>query len=195
MQSLKMKIELCFISLSVLFLLLVIKTIDIPIYWGPDMAIVGWKYLLINNIFTILFLILFIVSLVMKVRFGKSLQGVTCISSKIRNVKNLNYNYLMFFTTYIIPLICFDVQETRDCVLLLVLLIVLCTLFLKTNVYYQNPILAFMGLNLYEVDMTYKGESICNVIVIADGKLKEDMEISKHNIDGNEVVYCKTKNK
>ena len=101
----------------------------------------------------------------------------------------------MFFTTYIIPLICFDVQGTRDCVLLLVLLIVLCTLFLKTNVYYQNPILAFMGLNLYEVDMTYKSESICNVIVIADGKLKENMEISKHNIDGNEVVYCKTNNR
>ena len=131
----------------------------------------------------------------MKARFGKSLQGATCISSKIHNVKNLNYNYLMFFTTYIIPLICFDVQETRDCVLLLVLLIVLCTLFLKTNVYYQNPILAFMGLNLYEVDMTYKSESICNVIVIADGKLKEDVEISKHNIDGNEVIYCKTNNK
>lgn len=54
--------------------------------------------------------------------------------------------------------------------------------------------LALMGLNLYEVDMTYKGGSICNVIVIADGKLKEDMEISKHNIDGNEVVYCKTNN-
>ena len=195
MQSLRMKIELCFISLSVLFLLLVIKTVDIPIYWGPDMAFVGWKYLLINNIFTILFLILFIVSLVMKARFGKSLQGATCISSKIHNVKNLNYNYLMFFTTYIIPLICFDVQETRDCVLLLVLLIILCTLFLKTNVYYQNPILALMGLNLYEVDMTYKSESICNVIVIADGKLKENMEISKHNIDGNEVVYCKTNNR
>jgi hypothetical protein len=86
MQSVRMKIELCFISLSVLFLLLVIKTVDIPIYWGPDMAFVGWKYLLINNIFTILFLILFIVSMLMKARFGKSLQGGTCISSKIRNV-------------------------------------------------------------------------------------------------------------
>ena len=79
-------------------MLLVIKTVDIPIYWGPDMAFVGWKYLLINNIFTILFLILFIVSLVMKARFGQSLQGVTCISSKIRNVKNLNYNYLVYVT-------------------------------------------------------------------------------------------------
>ena len=120
----------------------------------------------------------------MKACFGKSLQGVTCISSKIRNVKNLNYNYLMFFTTYIIPLICFDVQETRDCVLLLVLLIILCALFVAV-------FLIFAKL----LDMTYKGRSICNVIVIADGKLKEDMEISKHNIDGNEVVYCKTNNK
>ena len=62
MQSLRMKIELCFISLGVLFLLLVIKTVDIPIYWGPDIAFVGWKYLLINNIFTILFLIIFVAS-------------------------------------------------------------------------------------------------------------------------------------
>ena len=192
MQSIKMKIELCFISLSVLFFLLVIKTVDIPIYFGHDAEFVGWEYLLSNNVFMMIFLVLFAISLVMKRRFGKSLQGSTDISCKICNVKNLNYNYLMFFTTYIIPLICFDLKEFRDCILLLFLLLILCTLFLKTNVYYQNPILALMGFNLYEVDMTYKSKEICKVIVIADGKLRDDMEISKHNIDGNEVIYCKT---
>ena len=65
-------------------------------------------------------------------------------------------------------------------------------LFVKTNVYYQNPTLALMGFNLYEVDMIYKGKEINNVIVIVDGKLNKGDEINKHDIDENEIVYCKT---
>ena len=125
-------------------------------------------------------------------RFQNSLSGNTDIPSKIIRVKNINYNYLIFFVTSIIPLICFDVSNIRDCVILFFLLVVLGVLFVKTNVYYQNPTLALMGFNLYEVDMRYKGKEIDNVIVIADGKLNKDDEISKHDIDENEVVYCKT---
>ena len=95
------------------------------------------------------------------------------ISSKILRVKNINYNYLMFFVTYIIPLICFDVSDVREFIILIFLLIVLGILFVKTNVYYQNPTLALMGFNLYEVDMIYKGKEINNVIVIIDGKLNK----------------------
>lgn len=192
MMSIKLKIELYFISLSLLFLLLIIKTIDIPIYIGPRMQFVGFKYLLSNNIFTILFLILFLISLVMRKRFGKNLEGTTLIPCRIFHVKNLNYNYLMFFSTYIIPLICFDTQDLRDCILLLILLSILFVLFIRTNVYYQNPTLALMGFNLYEADMIYKGNQLSNVIIIADGTLLENMIINKHNIDGNDVIYCKT---
>ena len=62
-------------------------------------------------------------------------------------------------------------------------------------IYYILNLLKTHGINETCITLNYKGESICNVIVIADGKLKEDMEISKHNIDGNEVIYCKTNNK
>ena len=71
-------------------------------------------------------------------------------------------------------------------------MIVLGILFVKTNVYYQNPTLALMGFNLYEVDMTYKGTEINNVIVIVEGKLYKNDNINKHAIDENEIFYCKT---
>lgn len=51
----KLKIELYFMSLSVLFFFLILKTLDIPIYIGPDMQFVGWKYLLCENIIAIIF--------------------------------------------------------------------------------------------------------------------------------------------
>lgn len=188
----KLKIELYFMSLSVLFFFLILKTLDIPIYIGPDMQFVGWKYLLCENIIAIIFICLLIISIIMRKRFQNSLSGNTDISSKILRVKNINYNYLMFFVTYIIPLICFDVSDVREFIILIFLLIVLGILFVKTNVYYQNPTLALMGFNLYEVDMTYKGTEINNVIVIVEGKLYKNDNINKHAIDENEIFYCKT---
>ena len=188
----KLKIELYFMSLSVLFFFLILKTLDIPIYIGSDMQFVGWKYLLCENIIAIIFICLLIISIIMRKRFQNSLSGNTDISSKILRVKNINYNYLMFFVTYIIPLICFDVSDVREFIILIFLLIVLGILFVKTNVYYQNPTLALMGFNLYEVDMTYKGTEINNVIVIVEGKLYKNDNINKHAIDENEIFYCKT---
>lgn len=40
------KIELYFMSLSLLFFLLIIKSINIPIYIGSNWEFVGWEYLL-----------------------------------------------------------------------------------------------------------------------------------------------------
>lgn len=188
----KIKIELYFMSLGVLFFFLILKTLDIPIYFGPDMQFVGWKYLFCENIIALIFICLFIISIVMRMRFQNSLSGTTDIPSIVIKVTNINYNYLMFFVTYIIPLICFDANNIRELIVLFFLLIVLGILFVKTNVYYQNPTLALMGFNLYEVDMIYKGKKINNVIVIVEGKLNKDDEINKHDIDENEIVYCKT---
>lgn len=192
MESLKMKIELYFMSIGTLFFFLILKTLDIPIYVGSDMQFVGWEYLLSKNITALVFMLLLGISVVMGLRFQNSLSGNTDIASKVLKVKNINYNYLVFFVTYIIPLICFDFSDMRDVIILVGLLVVLGILFIKTNIYYQNPTLALIGFNLYEVDMIYKNKEIHNVIVIASGKLTEGTMINKHDIDKNEIVYCKT---
>ena len=179
-------------SIGTLFFFLILKTLDIPIYVGSDMQFVGWEYLLSKNITALVFMLLLGISAVMGLRFQNSLSGNTDIASKVLKVKNINYNYLVFFVTYIIPLICFDFSDMRDVIILVGLLVVLGILFIKTNIYYQNPTLALIGFNLYEVDMIYKNKEIHNVIVIASGKLTEGTMINKHDIDKNEIVYCKT---
>lgn len=189
----KEKIAVYFMSLSLLFFLLMIKSINIPIYWGANWTFVGWKYLFINNIHTIVCLICLICSIVCRKRFLNSLMGSKDIPCKIENIKNANYEYLTFLTTYIIPLICFDLNQFRDCILLVVVLILLGALFIKTNLYYQNPSLALLGFNIYAANISYKNTIIYDTIILSKIKLKKGDEFCKYDIENTAVIYCSKK--
>lgn len=184
------KIELYFMSLGLLFCLLIIKSIDIPISFSLDSSFVGWDYLLKNNIPTIVCFVCLIGAIFCRKRFLHSLEGSIDIPSKIVSIKNGNYEYLTFLTTYIIPLICFDLSSVRDCILLLILLVLLGILFIKTNLYYQNPSLALIGFNIYVADVKYKDSILEDVIILSKSKLKKNDEILKHDIEIQEVIYC-----
>ena len=186
----RIKIEVYVMSLSILFILLIIKSIDIPIYFGEDWIFVGWKYLLMHNIPTIISLICLVWAVICRKRFINSLDGCQDIPSRIEKIRNGNYEYITFLTTYIIPLICFDLNNYRDCILLVVLLILLGALFVKTNLCYQNPSLALLGFNLYIADIGYKGSIISDVTILSKRRLKKGDSFYKHNIDDLEIVYC-----
>ena len=183
------KIEVYIMSLGLLFFLLMIKAIDIPIYWGADWMFVGWEYLLIHNIATLVFLLCFIGSIICRKRFINSLEGNKDLPCSIQKLKNANYEYLTFLTTYIIPLICFDPNNLKDCILLGVLLILLGILLIKTNLYYLNPSLAILGFNIYLADILYKNSTINDVIIISKIRLKQNDEFFKHDIEGVTMVY------
>ena len=184
------KVELYFMSLGLLFFLLIISSIDIPIYYGPDAVFVGWKYLLTHNVATIVCTVCLIGAIVCRKRFLHSLEGCKDIPCVVESIKNGNYEYLTFLTTYIIPLICFDLGSIRDCILLIVLLVLLGILFVKTNLYYQNPSLALIGLNIYIANIKYKGDIINDTIILSKVKLKKGDKFKKYNIESNEVIYC-----
>lgn len=190
------KIELYFMSLSLLFFLLIIKSINIPIYtyrFQLGIRWMGWEYLLYKNIPTIICLICLLGSMLCKKRFLNSLKGNKDLPCTIEKIKNANYEYLTFLTTYIIPLICFDLGIIRDCLLLFVLLVLLGLLFIKTNLYYQNPSLALMGFNIYAADIGYKNSIISDIIIISRVKIKKGDVIYKHDIENTEVIYCAEK--
>lgn len=177
-------------SLGLLFCLLIIKSIDIPISFSLDSSFVGWDYLLKNNISTIVCFVCLIGAIFCRKRFLHSLEGSKDIPSRIVRIKNGNYEYLTFLTTYIVPLICFDLSSVRDCILLLILLVLLGVLFIKTNLYYQNPSLALIGFNIYVADVKYKDSILEDVIILSKSKLKKNDEILKHDIEIQEVIYC-----
>lgn len=189
----KTKIELYFMSLGLLFFLLIIKSIEIPVCFGPDASFVGWRYLLTHNIATIVCTFCLICAIICRKRFLQSLNGCKDLPCEIVNIKNGNYEYLTFLTTYIIPLICFDLGSIRDSILLVVLLVLLGVLFIKTNLYYLNPSLALIGFNIYIADIKYKGTTISETIILSKTKLKKGDKFYKHNLEYTDVVYCQNK--
>lgn len=191
----KTKIELYFMSLGLLFFLLIIKSIDIPVCFDPNANFVGWKYLLTHNIATIVCTFCLIGAIICRKRFLHSLEGNQDLPCEILNIKNGNYEYLTFLTTYIIPLICFDLGSIRDSILLVVLLLLLGVLFIKTNLYYLNPSLALIGFNIYIAEINYKGATIPESIILSKIKLKKGDEFYKHDLEFTDVIYCQSKTK
>ena len=187
----KAKIELYFMSLGLLFCFLIIKAIVIPFITSWEF--IGWKDLMLKNIPVFVCIICLIGVYICRKRFMNSLKGAKDIPCKITKIKNGNFEYLTFLTTYIIPLICFDLNSIRDCILLFFLLVLLGVLFIKTNLYYLNPSLALIGFNIYIADIEYKEAKIEDLYVLSKTKLKIGDVFYKHDLEEKEVVYCSKK--
>ena len=43
------KTNLCIMSMELIFILAFIKSVNIPIYWGPDWEFIGWKNLFLDR--------------------------------------------------------------------------------------------------------------------------------------------------
>lgn len=190
----KTKIELYFMSLGLLFGFLLIKAINIPICFDEDAQFIGFYNLIKKNIPALVCFFCLIAEYFCVKRFLHSLGGSKDLPCTIKKIKNGNFEYLTFLTTYIIPLVCFDLEKPNECVLLVILLILLGVIFIRTNLYYTNPALCILGFNLYEADIEYKSEIISNLKIVSKIKLKENDKFKKFDLEFNEVIYCKELN-
>ena len=101
---------------------------------------------------------------------------------EILSVKNENYEYLTFLTTYIIPLICIDLTKVRYVIVLGVLLVLIGFIFIRMDLYYGNPTLALMGYRLYRAEI--KGcEAPDGIILISRDRLNKASSIKWIPID------------
>ena len=190
----KTKIELYFMSLGLLFGLLLIKAINIPICFDDDAKFIGCCNLIKMNIPTLVCFFCLIAEYFCVKRFLHSLGGSKDLPCTIKKIKNGNFEYLTFLTTYIIPLVCFDLGKPHECILLVVLLILLGIIFIRTNLYYTNPALCILGFNLYEAEIEYKSIRLSNLKILSKIKLKENDKFKKIDLVFNEVIYCKELN-
>ena len=97
------------------------------------------------------------------------LNGAANPCRRITKIENVNYEFLTFLTTYIIP-ICFDFDKTRYKIVFLILLIIIGIVFVKMNLYVANPILAIMGYRLYKVSVDKKKDNK-DILVISRSEL------------------------
>lgn len=185
MNAKLIKIEIYFLSLSLLFFLLLFKTFCFPFDICNGWTFKGFDCSLIVSLICIVCLV---VCWIVWKRFDKSVSNNGGdIQVKVSAIKNKNYEYLTFLTTYIIPMICFNTSDIRDCIVMAILLIVLGALFVKTNVYYLNPTLALLKFNIY--DATLDGK---DYILISKDKIRENDQVRTFTLD--QGVKCAKKN-
>lgn len=179
-----MKIKLYIMSLMLLFLLIFLLTIYIPLPFLPNYQPLGSEQLLLRNILPIIAIIMIIIGFMFMFSVEYKVKGTTNPPHKITKIKNENYEYLTFLTTYIIPLICIDLTSLRYIIILLILLTVIGYIFVKMDLYYGNPTLALLGYRLYKIDVEQlnynSGIIIITRDIVAIGSSIEWIELSSN---------------
>jgi len=185
------KIGLYIISLWLLFFLIILLKLDIPICF-KNWEFIGFKELFSRNVLPSISLIPLIIGLAYYQCFNYRAKGAKPLQMKVISVKNKNYEHLTFLTTYIVPLICFDLSSTRYTMTLLALLIIIGAIYVKTDLFFANPTLALLGFHIYEVNMESKlngkNYEIENAIVIGKISIQKNEEVRLMELD-NKIYY------
>jgi len=170
-------------SLWLLFFLILIITVDIPISFSSNSKFVGVVELLISNIIPAISFLMLLLGLFFVHTFNKNLDGSVSSSFKVRHIANKNYEHLTFLTTYIIPLICFDLESSRYVVVLVILLIIIGLIYVRTDMFYANPTLALLGYQLYEADVELRDGMHNSLILISRSKISDNTKIVYRKLD------------
>lgn len=190
----KLKYKFYLMSLWLLFVLIFVLTVDIPISFSPDAKFIGVGPLLKRNWLAFCSLLLAGLGGFFAVKVRREWKGVTNPPYEIATIENVNYEYLAFLTTYIIPLVCIDLSNIRYVIVLAVLLVIMGFLFVRMNLYYGNPILALMGYRLYRVQIKELDNPPDGIILISEDELAVNTSINWIPIDKYVWVVKETKN-
>lgn len=165
-----LKIQMYLVSLCLLFVLI------IPISFKIPDNIKDWIEWCKINILTIicLFILGIIVLLIKQLEYRWG--GTKELPVTVTKVKCENFEYLTFLTTYIIPLVCIEMDNFRYIIVLFLLLIIIGIIFVKSDFYLGNPTLALLGYKLYTIQY------------IKDGITREKLVITKDKIQEDDLV-------
>ncbi len=107
----------------------------------------------------------------------------------ITNRKDLQQDYVSSLTTMIslFSVLLIDYDSYRDLLVLLVWLATLYICYVRTNLYYANPIMALLGYKIAKVETNYK-ELPSGSILLYRGDLEHP--ISFHKVADNVYIVC-----
>lgn len=187
------KINLYILSLGLLFVFFIIITIQFPDEDFNIEEIEYWKKILISNIISIICFIMLIYCFFAYKKFEFDLKGTTDIPFEVQKIESINYEHLTFLATYIIPLISFDFESTRQMIVLGFLLAVMGVIYIKTDLFYANPSLALLGFFIYKGDGAFKNGKREGIVIISRKKIIVGQKISYIKLD-DRIYYAKGAN-
>lgn len=190
MTSLRRKLDLYILSLGLLFLFFVIITINIPLCFGDGCYFVGLNNLIAENIVAVISLFFLLYCVYAYKSFDFALKGSLEIPFEIRKIQGINYEHLTFLATYVVPLISFDFESSRQMIVLALLLVVMGVIYIKTDLFYANPSLALLGFHIYQGNGNFKIGDIEDIIMISRTKLVAGKKVSYIKLD-ERIYYVK----
>lgn len=175
------KVGLYITSLWLLFLLLIILQIDIPTNFSNNYPIIAFEDIVKRNIVPFVSFIFLVIGILYYFFFDYKFKGTAPLQIKVEEIKNVNYEHITFLTTYIIPLLSFDISKPRYLVLLFLLLIIIGAIYIKTDLFYANPTLALLGYHIYKItgsrNINTKKDYYEDITVITKTKISSNDEI------------------
>jgi len=181
MKYKRAKVEFYLISLCLLFLLIIILTVDIPISFEEGSTFIGFKELAKRNIVAIIAFAFLTYGMLLYKKYKYKFKGTMQLPIRITNIKNINYEHLTFLSTYIIPLVCLDFTKPRYFIVFTVLLIIIGLIYIKTDLFYANPTLSLLGFYIYKVETSHA--DFPNAIFISCDKLSKDSKVQYIQLD------------
>lgn len=180
----RLKIQLYILSLWLLFALLFLNKIQIPLCF-ENCEFIGLGKLITLNIIPIICIVFIIAGFWFYYRFKYIIKGAKSLPEKIEEMENINWEHLTFLVTYIIPLLSFDLDfnltKDRNGLMFFLVLIVIGMIYVKTNMFYNNPTLAILGYHIYKSKTTNQK----NIIIISSEVLQEQDWIEHKHISDN----------
>lgn len=105
-------------------------------------------------------------------------------SVHLTNVNSKEFEHLTFVATYVLPLFAYQIKNIQSFIVFVLLLVLIGSLYVKSNWYYLNPVLLFFGYSIYSAKLGDK-----NVVLIARFKLNKS-EVNSRYIDlGNNILF------
>ena len=183
------KTNLCVMSMELIFILAFIKSIDIPVYFGPDWEFVGWGNLFLDrprNFVALFCLLGFLWSQCVYWTLRHKLKGSPdSLPIRITNIKSKDAEYMSLLFT-ILTIVSFDFNDIRDIIVFVVIFILYSVLLRRTDWFAASPILALKGFHLYvgETEKLPKG-----TMFLTYGEIPFDPEIVRTYQKISETVY------
>lgn len=104
-----------------------------------------------------------------------------------------NYEHLTFLATYVVPLIGFDFKNGQYMFVFGLLLIVMGLIYIKTDLFYQNPSLALLGFHIFQADGSFKNGDRTEIILISRGRIAAGQKVSYIKLDDRIYYVSGTK--
>ncbi|PWJ88080.1 hypothetical protein C7380_12018 [Oceanotoga teriensis] len=173
------KIGFYFLSLDILFgIFFVLNCFD------KDMNIKSLDS--IFNLYGIILIIFMLIGLFTFYLFKKMLVKRN-LSVELKKVESINFEYMSFFYTYIMPLIFVNFGDKRNYLITFILLFFIGVIYIRTNLYYSNPILAIYGFKIYRVEYESKNKVQKKILIS-----KDDLHVDDHivyQLLSDDIIY------